>query len=101
MRLEISVDNYRHQIDSTNPELLGQWVVEIFDRITKNGWHQATYVTVQAYPTFVYDEYGNSVHDWIADSRVIGAINVIHSPQELVDALQAQITEMEAIKNNG
>src|SRR5579872_5025083 len=95
MRLSINVDAMHHEIDSTDPELLGRWVVEIFAR---TGPHTpATLVQVQAYPSWLPTEDGRGRADWIVDSRVITNLYRVRTPQELVDALQKQIKDLEAV----
>ncbi|HEY4251223.1 MAG TPA: hypothetical protein VGM87_08480 [Roseomonas sp.] len=97
MRLQISVDGMSHQIDSTDPELLGKWMVEIFGRLITGGLNQSSYVQVQAYPSFVpIDEPPGSRPDWIADTRIIGGTFQVRTPRELVAGLAAQLDEMEA-----
>jgi hypothetical protein len=94
MRLTIQIDNMPHQIDSTDPELLGKWVVEIFGRAVAQGIHPATFITVQAFPSWVPDAQGGRP-DWIADTRIIGSVYRIHSPRELVEILAKQVDEAE------
>lgn len=94
MRLKISVDNLYHEIDSTDPDLLGKWVVEIFART--GPWTQATYVQLQAGPSWVPTEDGRGRPDWIADSRVVGSVYQVHTMQEIVDVLQQHIKDAEA-----
>ena len=96
MRLALSVDNMRYEIDSTDPELLGRWVVEIFTRT--GPFTPATYCTVQAYPSFTRDpETGQDRPDWVADSRVLGRMDVIRTPRDLLDALARQLADLEAL----
>jgi hypothetical protein len=91
MRLRINVDNLGHEIDSTDPELLGKWVVEIFART--GPFTPATYVQIQASPSSVQTEDGRGRPDWIADSRIVGGVFQALTPQGLVDGLQKQINE--------
>lgn len=96
MKLYISVDNMLHQIDSADPELLGRWVVEILART--GPWLQSTYVQVRAEPSWLPGEDGAPWRpDWIADSRIISQLHIVHSPQEIVDMLQQQIKDAEAL----
>jgi len=96
MRLTIEIDNMRHEIDSTDPELLGKWMVEIFGRATAFGITPATMIRVRAYPSWIPDESVQGGRpDWIADSRIIGRIYQVHSPREVVDLLAEQIEEAE------
>lgn len=97
MRLSINIDNIRHEIDSTDPELLGKWVVEIFARAGE--MTNATWITFQAYPSWVPDSTvpNGGRPDWIADTRIIGGIFQVKSPRELVKALAKQIDEYEGL----
>ena len=96
MRLTIQIDGTSHTIDSTDPELLGKWVIEIFGRAIAFGINQATYIQVQAYPSWVADG-GNGRPDWITDSRIIGNVYQIRSPADLVAALGRQLDEAAAL----
>lgn len=96
MRLTIEVDAMNHQIDSTDPELLGRWVMEIFGRIAAFGITPATFIRVQIYPSWVPDEsVSGGRSDWVADSRIIGRTWQIHSPRDLVKILGEQLDEAE------
>ncbi len=94
MRLTISVDGQRHEIDSTDPELLGRWVVEIFERT--GPFTPATYCTVQAYPSWVPSPDGRGRSDWIADARYFGDIYPVQTPREMLEALGKQLDKAEA-----
>ena len=97
MRLTISIDSISHQIDSTDPVLLGNWIEEIFARAGE--MNNATYIQVQAFPSFVMDPSmptGMRL-DWIADSRIIGGVFRVKSPRELVEALGRQLDEAEGL----
>jgi hypothetical protein len=97
MRLTINIDNYRHEIDSTDPETLGRWIVEILARAEKT-WTPATYVTVQVQPTFIASPDENSWRpDWITDNRIISEQISIRTPADLLAALQAQLEKLEAL----
>lgn len=95
MRLELYIDNMRYEIDSTDPVILGKWIVEIISRFE---WTPATYSKFQVWPSFVSDGHGDYRADWIADSRVLGRAYVFSTPQELLDALQEQINDLEALR---
>lgn len=97
MRLTIIIDGYPHEIDSTDPELLAKWIVEIFSRIPEI--YPSTMIEVKAYPSFVLQNSGQWGPDWTADSRVISQIMVIRSPRELVTALSEQLDEAEDRKS--
>lgn len=92
MRLTITVDGQPHAIDSTDPELLGKWVVEIFARIGEVT--PATYLQVQAWPSYIVNGRNGAV-DWIADSRIISGVFRASSPRELLDGLAAQLDQAE------
>lgn len=101
MKLRIYVDNILHEIDSTNPEILGKWVVEIFDRIALAGWTPATYVTVQAFPSFVlvdrdaHNDADRYRADWIQATRYLGGERKIESPRDLLHALADELRDYE------
>jgi hypothetical protein len=100
MRLTISVDNLSHQIDTTDPKLLGQWIVEIFDRT--GPWGPSTWATIQAYPSWVPDATvpQGGRPDWLADSRIIGGVYQVTSPQGIVDTLQQQLDNWKATRDH-
>jgi hypothetical protein len=97
MRLTITIDAISFTIDSINPELLGRWVVEIFER--QGPFTPATYCTVQAFPSFspAAPDTGLPRFDWIQDSRVLSRTNAISSPQGLLNALADQLLELDAL----
>jgi hypothetical protein len=97
VRLTISIDSVPHQIDSTDPVLLGNWMVEIFARAGE--MNNATHIQVQVFPSFVPDPNApqGMRPDWIADTRIVGRIFQISSPRELVEALGKQLDEAEGL----
>lgn len=98
VKLRIMIDAIPHEIDSTDPELLGKWVMEIFGRVVANGPTPATMIEVQIYPSWVPDgDPSGGRLDWIADTRIIGRSLQIHSPRELVDELGRQIDEYDKL----
>lgn len=98
MRLTIQIDNIPHQIDTADPDLMARWIIEIFGRMRE--WTAATWVTMQAYPSFLpIDRNGRTdwVADWVADSAIIGRVVEIKSPRDLVTQLAKQLDEYEAL----
>jgi hypothetical protein len=98
MRLEITIDGYYHGIDSTDPELLGKWMVEIFARASVGGCiNNNTYIQVRAQPSWVPDFTvpGGGRADWIVDSRIIGETWQVKSPREVVEKLMEQVEAYE------
>jgi hypothetical protein len=97
VRLEIRVDGYSFVIDSTDPELLGKWMLEVFARV--GPFTPGTYCQVQAFPSFVSDPSSPQGlrPDWIADTRIIGGVFQVKSPRELVEALAKQLDEAEGL----
>lgn len=85
MRVLIYVDGIPAEITTRDPELLGRWLAEVFANIE---FTPATMVEFRAYPGWT-----GQYADWIMDSRVITRQTPVRSPQEFVDALQAQIDE--------
>lgn len=95
MRLHLIIDGIWHEIDSTDPELLGRWIMEIFGRIPAIS--PATMIEIRASPSFVPDAAGQWRADWAADSRVIGRQYEIQSPRDLLAALAKQLDDLEAL----
>lgn len=93
MRLRIIIDGQCYEIDSTNPELLGKWVVEILGRAAAYGITPATFMQMQVYPSWIPDRKSpsGSKPDWIADTRIMGQTYVIKSAQDIVNELQKQL----------
>lgn len=96
MKLSLIIDGLPHEIDTTDPELLAKWIMEIFGRMQEVT--PATLIEVRAYPSFLADGNGRWRPDWIADSRIIGRVDQIRTPRELVAALAKQIEDYEALK---
>lgn len=95
MRLTIAVDNLRHEIDSTDPETLARWILEIIGRFA---WTPATYAYFQVYPSFTLNrETGEYAPDWVADSRVLGEFTQFRGPRDLLIALADQIERQEEL----
>jgi hypothetical protein len=98
VKLRLIIDGYPHEIDSTDPELLARWIVEIFGRMPTI--YASTQIEVQAAPSFVLAiaDPPSWRPDWIADSRVIGQRLPVRSPRELVASLARQLDELDALK---
>jgi hypothetical protein len=96
VRLTISIDSVPHQIDSTDPVLLGNWMAEIFARAGEMS--NATYISAQVYPSFIPDPASpqGMRADWIADTRIVGGVFQVKTPRELVEALARQLDDAEA-----
>ena len=95
MKLRLVIDNIYQEIDSTDPDLLARWIVEIFGRIPEIT--PATLIQVQAFPSFLPDAGGRWGPDWAADSRVLGRLDPIRSPRDLLAALTKQLDDLEAL----
>lgn len=98
MRLRLMIDGIAHECDSTDPDLLGKWIMEIFGRIRQIT--PATLIEFQASPSWVptsTEMDGRWQPDWLADSRVIGQIRQIRSPRDLVAELGKIIDEYEEL----
>jgi hypothetical protein len=94
MRLTITIDGAPHNIDSTDPETLGRWIVEILARAEPVT--PATYIQVQAQPSYLPQRNGDPARtDWIANSQLNGDLLRVRSPRELVAALAAQLDRLE------
>lgn len=98
MRLTIITDGIPHEIDSTDPELLGKWITEIFGRAVAAGITPATQFEVRVYPSWVPDGSPQGWRsDWSADTQIIGRTHQVHSPRELIAILAAQLDEAEKL----
>lgn len=97
MRLEIRINNMSHVIDSTDPDLLGRWMAEIFART--GGLSPADIIQVYTWPSYIPDHEapGGTRLDWIADTRIIGGVFQVKTPRELVEALSKQLDDAEAL----
>jgi len=91
VRVELRIDNMNHQIVTRDPELLGRWLVEMFGRVN---WTPATFCQAMVWPDWVGDQ---GAPDWIGDTRVIGRLTPVSSPQDFVNMLQQQIDDMKEI----
>ena len=94
MRVNVSVDGLAHLIDTTDPDILGRWVVEIFGRIREVT--PATLIEFQVWPSYVPGVNGEPTPDWLTDSTLNGRMVRISSPRELVERLSKAIDESEA-----
>lgn len=97
MRLTIQIDDVTSQIDSTDPETLGRWMVEIFGRVRNPT--TATFYRIQAYPSFVPKDNGEYQPDWIADTRYM-EVGKAHNPRELLQLLNAWLSNYESRGND-
>jgi hypothetical protein len=97
MRLSLFIDGIPHQIDTTDPDLMARWLVEIFGRIQE--LTPATLIEFRTQPSFLYGKDRQPAMDWIADSAIIGQQHRILSPRDFVTALGRQLDEAEALAN--
>ena len=96
MRLTLEIDTMHHEIDSTDPEILGRWVVEIFARYRVG---PQTLIRMQAMPSYLPGGPGEPMRpDWIADGRIMGLMREVRSPRDLVAELGRQIELSQAKK---
>lgn len=96
MVLTLYVDGIPHSIDSSDPELLGRWLLEIFGRYQPPT--PATQYEVRAQPSWVPDAQSLNGRrpDWIADTRWSGRTESVTSPRDLVAVLAKQLDEHDA-----
>jgi hypothetical protein len=88
MRIELfDWQGYNFRIDSSDPELLGRWLVET---LLKTKPDFANPARIQVWPSFTAD----GKPDWIADSRVIGVLENVYSPQDVINHLQGHINRL-------
>ena len=99
MRFQVDIDSYTHQCDSTDPELLGRWLIEIFGR---HQWSAGTFCRVRAYPSCGDLAPGGTSEqrDWIADTRYMDTWAPT-SPRELLDKMGKTLDRYEADKAEG
>jgi hypothetical protein len=95
VRITLTIDSLFHQIDSTDPDLLARWIVEIFGRIPQI--YPATDIRFQVMPSFLPDADGQWRPDWAADSRVLGRMEPARSPRELLAALAKQLDDLDVL----
>jgi hypothetical protein len=95
MRVEMRVDGIIRTIDSRNPDLLAQWLLEIFSEVE---WNAATECRVWCWPSFAPPgprgprrDWADSLPDWVTDSRFLGFPVEAKSPEELLDSLGEQL----------
>lgn len=94
MIIELNIDKMGYRIDSTDPETLGKWLVEIFSRVTNPGPH--TYYQVRAYPSWVPDDSTVGGHsDWINDSRWFHTYNS-RNPRQFIQDLMKTLDDIES-----
>lgn len=95
VKLILRIDGYHHEIDSTDPEIIGKWLVEIFARIGPT-WSPATFIQMQVQPSYLPAVPGGEPQfDWIADTRFTGRLYPVKSPREVVEVLGKMIDEYE------
>ena len=96
MKLVLRIDGYHHEIDSTDPEIIGKWLVEIFARIGP-AWSPATFIQVQVQPSYLPAVPDGVIQfDWITDTRFTGRLTPVKSPREVVETLSKMLDEWEA-----
>lgn len=98
MHMTITVNSYSFTIDSIDPEILGKWMVEIFERVGPLG--NADQVYVRAYPSFSgHNIDGTPRVDWIEDTRFVDTLYNTRTPREIIEALEQAISDYERQKN--
>lgn len=97
MKIRLFIDGIPHDIDSTDPDLLARWLVEIFGRIPQI--HPATIIEFRVSPSWLPDTGGQWRPDWLADTRVISQDMPVRSPRELAEALSKQIDQYERLRD--
>lgn len=100
MKLSIFLDGIPFEIDSTEPDLLARWIIEILGRMTDIT--AGTLIELRVRPSFLFDAASNAWRpDWTADSRIIGQTTYIRSPRDLLDALAKQLDAAEETTDGG
>lgn len=92
-RITIRLDGYHFQIDSTNPRILAEWMMEIFGR--QKEYHPSSYIQVNIEPSYIPDpaspdgyksDWWTNVHYW-QEYRA-------RTPQELIEEVQKHLREL-------
>jgi hypothetical protein len=97
MRIRVNIDGLHHECDSTDPELLGRWLIEVFGR---HQWFEATFCQVDVQPSFpsrAPDGKLDDRCDWIADVRYFD-VWAPKSPRELLKMMGQTLDRYEADK---
>lgn len=106
MRVELIVDGQPLTITTSDPELLGRWLAEVF---TSTEWQLGTYAEVRVMP--VWGRSGAELPgvlpappghlparpDWITDARVTAWPVKVRSPREFAEALLDQVHRAEQL----
>lgn len=89
MRIE-GMDGYgtMYMINSRDPELLGKWLIETL--LTVKPDHVAP-MRFTVWPDFSIAVAGNGVADWVADTRIIGMIEGVVTPEDMLKGMADQI----------
>lgn len=84
LQLESGWDGRNYIITTSDPEMLGRWLVEHIAKVRPD---MAAPTKIMVWPDLTPE----GKPDWISNSCVIGASGIAFSPQEIVDYLQKQI----------
>ena|ERR1700678_1936912 len=96
MRAEITIDGYNFAIDSVDPEILGKWFVEIFNRV--GPLNNSSFVQFRGWPSYGYRNLDGSPNagDWISNVTMNPVITgrKILTPRELVTAISEELEKV-------
>lgn len=91
--MQIEVWDYMgrpHRIDSNNPELLAQWLLETFGRIAPD---RSMPCQVQVWPSFDEQPGNTARYDWIVNASYLHPLIDICTPDELIERMTRQLEE--------
>jgi hypothetical protein len=93
VRVEMRIDGITRIMDSRNPDLLAQWLLEIFSEVE---WSPETWCQIVCWPSFAYGPSGrtagaSALPDWVTDSRFLGIPVDARTPEELLHGLGEQL----------
>jgi hypothetical protein len=95
MRLEIrSAYGESKTIDTRDLDMMAKWIVQTLLDIQPTPDAPAM---VQSWPRWTPDETGRGQADWIADSRVLGYMQKVRTPREVVAYLADQVAAQEKL----
>ncbi len=95
MRLEIrSASGEIRSIDTRDLDMLARWIVQTLLDFQPTPYMPAM---VQAWPQWAPSEDGQGRADWITDSRILGYMQQVRTPREVVDYLAEQVERQEKL----
>ena len=94
MRLELlDANGYSHVISSSDPVTIGRWLAETIALTQLSPAYPGRLI---AWPGLLPD----GSPDWVADKRVMGRHYEVTGPRSMLEALQSQLEEVEALQRS-